>query len=81
MEGQERGRPPLLDAALEGAQLDVGEAPGMLRLQLVEEILGGTGRVGGQALLDQCPDLGERVGPRAPPAWPLVLFCLPITPP
>jgi hypothetical protein len=68
MESQEHGRPPLLDAALEGAQLDVGEASARLRLQLVEEILGGAGRVGGQVLLDQCPDLGERVGPRAPPA-------------
>ena len=81
VEGEDRRRAPLVDTALEGPQLHVGEAPGILRLQLAEEPLGGAGRVGRQPLLHHAPDLGERVGAGAPPARPLVLPRLPVPPP
>jgi hypothetical protein len=64
------GRPvqgaPLLDVALQGAQLPVGEAAGVLALKPVEHGLGLQAGVEGQLLLDARPDLGERVRSRPP---------------
>jgi hypothetical protein len=64
------GRPvqgaPLLDVPLQGAQLPVGEAAGVLPLQPREHGLGLQAGGEGQLLLDAVPDLRERVGARPP---------------
>jgi hypothetical protein len=57
---------PLLDVALQGAQLPVGKAAGVLALQPVEHGLGLQAGVEGQLLLDAGPDLREGVGSRPP---------------
>ena len=58
--------PPLPDVALQGAQLPVGKAAGVLALQPLEHGLGLQAGVEGQLLLDAGPDLGEGVGARPP---------------
>lgn len=64
------GRPvqgaPLLDVPLQGAQLPVGEAAGVLALQPLEHGLGLQAGVEGQLLLDAGPGLREGVGARPP---------------
>jgi hypothetical protein len=64
------GRPvqaaPLLDVALQGAQLPVGKAAGVLALKPLEHGLGLQAGVEGQLLLDAGPDLHEGVGSRPP---------------
>jgi hypothetical protein len=64
------GRPvqgaPLLDVPLQGAQLPLGKAAGVLALQPVEHGLGLQAGVEGQLLLDARPDVRERVGSRPP---------------
>jgi hypothetical protein len=78
-------RPPPLDPPLQGPQLAVGEAAGVLTLQGLEEGLGFQAGVEGQLLLQPGPDLHEGVGPRPPgvlhaylarqPSQPPVLTC------
>jgi hypothetical protein len=64
------GRPvqgaPLLDVPLQGAQLPVGEAAGLLALEPVQHGLGLQAGVESQLLLDARPDVRERVGSRPP---------------
>ena len=64
------GRPvqgaPLLEVPLQGAQLPLGKAAGILALQPVEHGLGLQAGVDGQLLLDARPDLRKRVGSRPP---------------
>ena len=57
--------PPLLDAALQGPQLAVGEAAGETALQVVEQGFGLQSGVEAQLLFELRPDLGEGVGPGA----------------
>jgi hypothetical protein len=59
-------RPPALDPPLEGAELAVGEAAGVLPLQVLEQGLGLQAGVDRQQLLELGPDVGEGVGPRPP---------------
>ncbi len=59
-------RPPALDPPLEGAQLAVGEAAGVLPLQVLEQGLGLQAGVDRQQLFELGPDVGEGVGPRPP---------------
>jgi hypothetical protein len=66
--GRAGERPPVPDPALQGAQHAV-EAAGVEVLQVLEDGGGEQARVGGQERHDLgLPDVGERVGPRAPPA-------------
>jgi hypothetical protein len=64
------GRPvqgaPLLDVPLQGAQLPVGQAAGVLTLQPFEHRLGLQAGIEGQLLLDARPELREGVGTRPP---------------
>jgi hypothetical protein len=64
------GRPvqgaPLFDVPLQGAQLPVGKAAGLLALKPIQHGLGLQARVEGQLLLDARPDLRKRVGSRPP---------------
>ena len=64
------GRPvqgaPLLDVPLQGVQLPLGKATGLLALKPVKHGPGLQARVKGQLLLDARPDLGERVDSRPP---------------
>jgi hypothetical protein len=64
------GRPvqgtPLLDVSLQGAQLALGKAAGVLPLKPVKHGLGLQTRVDDQLLLDARPHLRKRVGPRSP---------------
>jgi hypothetical protein len=53
--------PPLLDPSLQGPQLPIGEASGVLPLQGLEERLGLEGRVEGQLPLGPGPDVVEGV--------------------
>jgi hypothetical protein len=57
---------PGLDAALQGAELAVGEAPGEAALQVFEQRLGLQAGVEFEALGHLGPELGEGVGARAP---------------
>jgi hypothetical protein len=57
---------PLLDVPLQGAQLPLGKAAGILALKPVEHGLGLQARVDDQLLLDARPHLRKRVGPRSP---------------
>jgi hypothetical protein len=57
---------PLLDAALQGAQLTVGEAPGEAALQVGEQGLGLQPGVEPEAPLQFVPDLGEGIGTGTP---------------
>jgi len=78
-------RPPDLDAPLEGAQLTVGKAAGVLALELLEEGQRLQPRVEGESFRDAGPDVGEGVRVGAPgvrhpylagePAEPAVLAC------
>jgi hypothetical protein len=58
--------PPPLEAPLQSSQLAVGETSRILLLQPAEQGLGLQARVERQVLLEQGPDLGERVGPGSP---------------
>ncbi len=64
------GRPvqgaPLLEVALQGAQLPVGKAAGVFALKPLEHRLGLQAGVEGQLLFDARPDLREGVGARPP---------------
>jgi hypothetical protein len=83
--GRSRQGPPLFDAPLQGPQLAIGEAAGVLALQPGEQRQGFQAGVEGQLLLDLGPDAGEGVGPRSPgmihaylagqPAEPAILAC------
>ena len=57
---------PLPDVALQGAQLPVGKAAGVLTLEPLEHGLGLQAGVEGQLLHDAGPDLREGVGARPP---------------
>ena len=59
-------RPPALDPPLEGAELAVGEAAGVLPSQVLEQGLGLQAGVDRQQLLQLRPDVGEGIGPCAP---------------
>ncbi len=65
--------PPLFDSSLQGAQLALGEAPGMSPLQLLEERLGFPARTFFEQRLDLAPDVLERIGARPPS--PLACRC------
>ncbi len=58
--------PPLLDPPLQGSQLAIRETSRIQPLQPAEQGLGFQARVERQLLLEQGPDLGERVGPGSP---------------
>ena len=58
--------PPALDAALQRPHLAVGEAAGVLPLQVLQQRLGLQAGVDLQQLLQLGPDVGEGVGLRAP---------------
>lgn len=64
------GRPmhgaPLLDPPLQGTQLAVGEASGVLPLQPVEQGLGFQARIELELFLDAVPDVGKRIAPGSP---------------
>lgn len=58
--------PPLLEPPLQGPQLAVRKAAGILALQPGQEGVGLQARVDRQLFLDSRPDLGERIGPGPP---------------
>jgi hypothetical protein len=64
--GRPRQSPPLFDAPLQGPQLAIGEAAGVLALQPGKQRQGFQARVEGQLLLNFGPDVGEGVGPSSP---------------
>jgi hypothetical protein len=78
-------RPPALHAALQRPHLAVGEAAGVLTLEVLQQRLGLQPGVDLQELLQLRPDVGEGVGLRAPvvlhadlarqPSEPPVLAC------
>jgi hypothetical protein len=67
--GRSVQRPPALDPPLEGAELAVGEAAGVLPSQVLEHGLGLQAGVDRQQLLELGPDVGEGVGSRPPVAF------------
>jgi hypothetical protein len=64
--GRAMQRPPALDAPLQRPHLAVGEAAGVLPLQVRQQGLGLQAGVDRQQLLQLRPDVGEGIGPCAP---------------
>jgi hypothetical protein len=64
--GRSRHGPPLLDPALQGAELAVRESPRKAPLQVHKQRLGFQTRVQSQLFFELRPDLGERVVARTP---------------